>query len=187
MRKIWWLAGFIVLGVLLSAGVLLLVTRPPRGEPIRLLPAPTPAPLLVYVTGKVKQEGLYSLPIGSRMNDAIRAAGGFSENANTQAINLAELLEDGEQVYVPPIMPTSQIGDDTRLVPEINILVDINTATLDQLDTLPEIGPITAQKILDYRNKNGSFKKIEDLLKVDGIGQVTFDRIKDLITVGTSP
>lgn len=183
----WWFAGFIVLGVLLGAGILLLVTRPPRGAPVVLLPAPTTAPITVYVSGSINRPGLYSLAYGSRVNDAIQAAGGFSANANKQAINLAELLQDGEQVSVPPTQPTSEAGDTNRLLLGMNGRLDINTATLEQLDTLPEIGPITAQAIIDYRLANGPFNKIEDLLDVDGIGQLTFDKIKDLITVGTSP
>ena len=183
----WWLAAFIVVGVLLSAGVLLLVTRPPRGEPIVLLPAPTPAPITVYVSGSVNQVGLYALPFGSRVNDAIQAAGGFSGEADSGAINLAAILQDGEQVNVPEIMPTQVGGGALRALPGTNLLVDINTASLEQLDTLPQIGPITAQSIIDYRMANGPFKTVENLLEVDGIGQVTFDKIKGLITVGTSP
>lgn len=184
MNKIWWLAAFIVVGVLLGVGVLLLVTRPPRGEPITLLPAPTPGPITVYVSGGVKQAGLYALPLGSRVNDAIQAAGGFTAEANTQSVNLAEILEDGEQINVPTIM-TNMGG--SGVIPATSTVVDLNTATLDQLDKLPGIGPITAQSIIEYRIANGQFKKIEDLLEVEGIGQATFDKIKDLITVGTPP
>jgi len=92
----WWLAAFIIMGVLLGVGILFLVTRPPRGEPIVLLPAPTPAPITVYISGSVNQPGLYALPTGSRVNDAIQAAGGFTGEANTGVLNLAEILEDGE-------------------------------------------------------------------------------------------
>lgn len=183
----WWLAVFIVVGVLLGAGVILLVTRPPRGEPIKLIPAPTPAPLTVYVSGNVNQAGLYTLPYGSRVNDAIQAAGGFGANADTRAINLAEILTDGGQVNVPGIMPNQANRGGSGSMPESNQLVDINTASLELLDTLPQIGPITAQSIIDYRVANGPFNSIDSLLEVDGIGQVTFDKIKNLITVGTSP
>jgi len=182
-----WLAAFIVVGVLLGAGVLLLVTSPPRGEPIVLLPAPTPAPITVYVSGSVNQAGLYALPFGSRVNDAIQAAGGFNVQADIGAINLAEILQDGEQINVPEIIPIQAGNGVFRSLPGTNLLVDINTATLEELDTLPQIGPITAQSIIDYRVTNGPFATIEDLLEVDGIGQVTFDKIKDLIRVGTYP
>lgn len=187
MNKTWWLAAFLTVGVLLGVGILFLVTRPPRGEPIVLIPAPTPAPITVYVSGNVNQAGLYALPSGSRVNDAILAAGGFTEEANTGGLNLAEILEDGEQINVPGIIspdPTSSVS--RSVIPSL-VIVNINTATLEQLDTLPEIGPKTAQNIIDYRNVNGPFTRIEDIQDVPGIGPVTFDKIMDLITVGTSP
>lgn len=187
MGKYWWLAGFMIVGVLLGAGILLLVTRPPSGEPIELLPPPTEAPIMVYVSGKVLQAGLYALPPGSRVNDAIQAAGGFSGEADTNALNLAEVLQDGQQIEVPDISPTPAFESGARSVTIGSSLVDINSATLEQLDSLPEIGPKTAQNILDYRNLNGPFARIEDILDVPGIGQVTFDKIKNLISAGTSP
>ena len=187
MNKPWWLAGFIIIGVLLGVGILFLVTRPPRGEPVDLLPPPSPAPVVVYVSGEVNKAGLYTLQVGSRVNDAIQAAGGFTSNANTIALNLAEILEDGERITVPgmpSILETASRGG------EINIggdWVDINNASLKELEELPGIGPVTAQKIIDYREVNGPFKKIEDILEVPGIGQATFMKIRDLITVGTPP
>jgi len=188
VNKQWfWLAGFIILGVLLGVGILILVTRPPRGTPITLLPAPSPAPIRVYVSGRVNQAGLYTLPWGSRVNDAIQAAGGFSEDANSGAINLAKVLEDGEQINVPEVITGSASGGSTSASDPSLILVDINIATLEQLDTLPEIGPKTAQEIIDYRNANGPFVGIEDIMNVPGIGQATFDKIKNFIVVGTSP
>jgi competence protein ComEA len=121
------------------------------------------------------------------LNDAIQAAGGFSSMANSSGINLAKLLEDGEQIDVPYLLPTSVPESETRVGSQAPILVDINSATLEQLDTLPEIGPKTAQNIIDYRNANGPFATIEEILDVSGIGPVTFNKIKDLITAGTSP
>ncbi len=185
--KTWWLAAFIIVGVLLAVGVLLLVTRPPRGEPVILLPAPTPAPITVFVSGSVRQAGLYALPYGSRVNDAIQSAGGFSDGADTGSINLAATLQDGEQVEVPARVPTVEGGPIANQNSSSSQLVDINAATLEELDTLPGIGPITAQKIIDYRVANGPFISTDGLLAVDGIGQATFDKIKGLISVGTSP
>ncbi len=187
MNRSWWLVAFIVIGVLLGVGILLLVSRPPRGEPITLLPAPTPAPITVSVGGSVQQEGLYTLPSGSRVNDAILAAGGFSSGADTGAINLAETLTDGEQVDVPAILPTAEVFYLARPTPGSGRLVDINLATLEELDTLPDIGPVTAQRIIDYRTTNGLFTSIDGLLEVSGIGPVTFGKIKGYVTVGTSP
>jgi competence protein ComEA len=187
MNKMWWIGAFIVVGILAGTGVLWLVTRPPRGEPVRLLPAPTPAPIMVYVSGSVMKPGIYTLPYGSRVNDAIQAAGGLNADANSQAINLAEILVDGVQVNVPANQPLSIVGDSTRSITVSSQLININTASLEELDTLPEIGPITAQKIIDYREANGAFKTVEDLLEVEGIGEATFNKVRDLITVGTSP
>jgi competence protein ComEA len=188
MNKQWyWLAGFIIIGVLLGVGVLFLVTRPPRGSPIILLPAPSPAPITVYISGRVNKAGVYALPSGSRVNDAIQAAGGFSEHANSGALNLAKILGDGEQIDVPELITGTLAGGNAKSTDLSFIMVDINTATLEQLDALPEIGPKTAQEIINYRNTNGPFAVIEDIMNVPRIGQATFDKIKSLITVGTSP
>lgn len=116
-------------------GVILLVTRPPRGSPITLLPAPSPAPITIYVSGEVNQAGLYAIPAGSRVNDAIQAAGGFSADANSVALNLAKILVDREQIDVPILITDSITGGSSRSTNPGTILVDINTATLEQLDT----------------------------------------------------
>ncbi len=197
-RTVAWAAAYGVVCGLLGAGILFLVTRPPRGEAVALRPPPTPAPLVVYVTGAIAQPGLYQLQMGSRMADAVEAAGGFTVNANEQAVNLAAPLADGQRIQIPTLLPTpGQSNPLTPLTPQGNSqarstpinpvppgLVNINTATLEELDTLPGIGPITAQKIIDYRESNGPFKKIEDIQNVRDIGPVTFEKIKDLITVG---
>jgi competence protein ComEA len=187
MNKNWWLAAFIVVGILLGAGVLILVTRPPRGSPVTLLPAPTSAPITVYVSGSVNQEGLYSLPAGSRINDAVQAAGGFTNDANSTLINLAGILTDGEQINVPELFFPTTTGTAGTQVDPVGAVVNINTASLEQLDTLPNIGIKTAQDIVDYRNANGPFIKIEDIMNVPGIGQGKYDAMKDQITVGTPP
>ena len=188
MEKRWlWLGAFIIVGILLGTGILILVTRPPRGNPIVLLPAPTAEPITVYVSGKVSQEGIYKLPPGSRVNDAIQVAGGFLDDANSGGLNLAEILEDGEKIDVPGSgIPTTS---GSSIQPEISPagLVDINNASLEQLDSLPEIGPKTAQDIIDYRNTNGPFGSIEAIMDVPGIGQGKFEAIKDLIIAATSP
>src|SRR4030065_1209604 len=115
MTKSWWWSGaLIVVGVLVGGGGLFLVTRPPRGEPVVLLPAPTQAPITVYVSGAVNETGLYSLPARSRGNDAIQIAGGFSGEADTQALNLAKILEDGEQIIVPARSSPAEPGSGSR-------------------------------------------------------------------------
>ncbi|NOY98363.1 MAG: ComEA family DNA-binding protein [Chloroflexi bacterium] len=169
----------IVLGILaglLLAGVLWVVASPPRGEPVALLPPPTQAPLSVYVTGAVLHQGVYDLPQGSRVEDAVEAAGGFLPIADKEHVNLAAALEDGEQVIVPRLEFSNSGADLDR--------VNINTAAAEELDALPGIGPSLAQQIVDYRRQYGSFRKIDDIMGVPGIGPATFDRIKDLITTG---
>jgi competence protein ComEA len=183
------LAGFIL------AGALLLVVRTPSGKPVELMPAPTKTPILVNVIGAVPRPGLYELPEGSRVHNAVDAAGGFLAEADTTAINLAAVLEDGQQLDIPYLdgagttpVPNTTPGS-TRVPGQItpspvsDDLLNINTATVDQLDDLPGIGPTTAQNIVDYRTQHGPFQRIQDLMNVPGIGPATFDRLKDLITV----
>lgn len=169
---------YIVIGVLiglLAAGLLYLTVRAPEGQPVTLLPTPTPKSLIVYVTGAVATPGVYRLPPGSRVTDAVEAAGGFAEGAEQERINLAAPLQDGAQINVPGVPATSRV---------ITQRVNINTATADELDDLPGIGPTAAQSIIEYRLVNGPFQTIWDLQNVPGIGPATFDRIKDYITVG---
>jgi len=184
------MAGFVL------AGVLIFVSRAPAGEPIVLQPAPTEAPIAVHVIGAVPRPGLYEFPEGARVQDAIDAAGGLLAEASTESINLAALLEDGQQLDIPyqdgsapssnaePFdLPTSESATEEPGSNSDEPLIDINTATLEELDSLPGIGPTTAQKIIDYRTEHGPFSAIEEIMDVSGIGPSTFDDIKDLITV----
>jgi competence protein ComEA len=167
----------IVYGILvgfLVAGVIWLVASQPRGEPVTLLPTHTPSVLTVYVSGAVATPGVYRLPDGSRVEAAIQAAGGFVIGAEMERINLAALLEDGQQIDVPGIVSLSHINAGR---------VNINTATVSELNALPGIGPTTAQAIVDYRIQHGPFQIIQDIQKVPGIGPATYDRIKDYITL----
>ncbi|MBN1305554.1 MAG: helix-hairpin-helix domain-containing protein [Anaerolineales bacterium] len=176
----------ILIGALIglaSTGILWLVVGQPRGEPVTLEPPPTKIPLVVYVTGGVPRPGLYSLPEGSRIQDAIEAAGGFIAGADEDSINLAERIEDGQRLDIPVL---EDIESDVGPAPTGEApleLININLATLDELDNLPGIGPTTAQKIIDYREENGEFEKIDDIMEVAGIGPATFEDIKALITV----
>jgi len=201
--KFHWQAALWLIGGLLIGGILYLVISPPRGKAIQLLPPPTPAPIQVHVIGAVIKPGLYYLPTQSRVNDAIDAAGGLQANANTYALNLAAQLQDGEQLVIPTQIPTPnpteielsiQTRSNTEQINpfptenlESNGLININTATQEELETLPGIGPVTAEKIILYRQINGPFTTIEAILDVSGIGPVKFAGIKDLITVGTLP
>jgi competence protein ComEA len=129
---------------------------------------------------------VYALPDGSRVQDAIAAAGGFLAEAEKTQINLAALLIDGEKLDIPfieggsPVLPTPG----PTVVAATTELININTASQSELEILPGIGPTTAQKIIEYREQNGEFVTIEEIINVSGIGPGIYDRIKDLITVG---
>jgi competence protein ComEA len=197
---------------LLVTGALLVVSRRPPGHPVQLLEPPTPLPLRVYVTGGVMQPGVYALPRGSIWQDAINAAGGPTALADLIHVNLAQTIVDGDQIVVPELSPTATprpptstpiptitVGPGTpSLTPfptdtpappnssatNVRTLINLNTATAAELETLPHIGPAIAQRIVDYRTEHGPFQKIADIMNVSGIGPATFDAIKDLITVG---
>jgi competence protein ComEA len=165
---------------LLIGGLVLLIASQPRGAPIELDPIPTVAPITVHVAGSVQTPGVYELPQGSRVKDAVQAAGGLSTEANPTSINLAGLLRDGQQVFVdqkPAVSPTLNPS-------ERQGLVNINTASSIELMTLPGIGETRAQDIIKYRQENNGFQNIEELLNVKGIGQTTFNNLKSLVTTG---
>lgn len=190
-RAAAWLVGLGVLVGMLASGVIWLVGAPPRGAPVRLLPPPTAPPLTVHVTGAVARPGLVSLPAGSRLADALQAAGGVLPEGDDQALNLAAPLVDGQQVLVPSrasaVTESSANTGDIPLVltPGATLTpININIATQAELESLPDIGPVLAQAILAYRSEHGPFKSIEAIQEVDGIGPVIFADIQSLITVG---
>jgi competence protein ComEA len=192
VKNIWREALIVVLG-LLGAGVIFIASSPPRGDPIQLLPPPTPAPIQVYIAGAVNQPGIYALPVNARIYDAIQAAGGFTDNANDQVINLAAFLQDGGQIWVPSTVPdrvsednagSQNASHEQHAQATIVELININTAPQEVLETLPEIGPKTAENIITYRQNEGFFTSIEEIQKVPGIGPATYEAIKDRITVG---
>ncbi len=184
-----WLdiAWGILVGAIL-AGVAVWLALPPRGKAIALQPpppTPTPAPLWVDVEGAVAHPGVYALPQGSRVRDAIQAAGGTTPQALPEALNLAARLQDGMRVYVPfrgTPTPVAQIPTTVPL--STGERININTASAETLETLPHIGPTLAQRIVAYRTQHGPFQSVDDLLAVKGIGPNVLDDIRDLITVG---
>ncbi|MBN1145893.1 MAG: helix-hairpin-helix domain-containing protein [Anaerolineales bacterium] len=193
----WWKVAFGVVCGLLGGGTILLVCSPPRGQAIALSPPPSPAPIAVHVAGAVANPGVFSLEAGSRVRDAIEAAGGLLPEADTQALNLAAFSQDGERLVIPTLPPPTPFALPSRLsmatpaqsgstpasVPGRGNLININTATQAELESLPYIGPALAQRIIEYREANGPFESIEEIIEVYGIGQSTFEKIKDLITV----
>ena len=136
-------------------------------------------PLFVYVCGKVNRPGVYELPSGSRIYEAIESAGGMTEDARVEAINQALLCEDGMQITVP--------GQDDEILQEIKAkekgLINLNTADVATLTTLKGIGETRAEAIVAYREENGLFKAKEDVMNVPGIKQGAYEKIKDSITV----
>jgi competence protein ComEA len=142
-----------------------------------------PAVVLVHVLGAVARPGLYELAEGDRVVDAVAAAGGFTAEADQAGLNLAQVLADAQQVQVPkvgePPAPAAGAGPGSAA----GGLVDLNSADLAALDTLPRVGPSTAQKILDWRESNGPFTSVDDLLAVSGIGEATLEGLRDLVTV----
>ena len=178
--------------ILITAGILIgglirMVSIPPRGAPVVLHPAPTPGPISVHVAGAVGSPGVVEVPRGSRVIDAIAAAGGLAAGADESDINLAAFVEDGMKIEVRPAVaanPTGAVTGSPASTAASTQKVDINTATQAELERLPGIGPTIAGRIIEYREANGPFEKIGDIVRVSGIGPSTFDTIKDLITVG---
>lgn len=184
------LVALVLLGVisgLLGAGILFLVTTPPVGEAIQLLPAPTIPPLVVYVSGAVLTPGVYTLPPGSRVTDALEAAGGLAAQADPERLNLAQVLTDGQKIDVPEVIASNPaepaLGEVTRGIELTSGLININTASQEELESLPEIGPHLAEEIIKYREANGPFESVDELLEVSGIGETTLETIRDLITI----
>ncbi|MEV7395894.1 helix-hairpin-helix domain-containing protein [Aeromicrobium sp. NPDC092404] len=176
----------------------LLSGRPETSEPAAPLAfAETSAPagaakatdpeLIIDVVGKVRKPGIVTLPKGSRVYQAIEAAGGLKGRVDTASLNMARILTDGEQILVglEPVgaAPAPATGGGGSPASGTGATVNLNTATAEQLDTLPGVGPVTAQAILDWREENGRFGSVEDLLDVKGIGDATLAELRDHVSV----
>jgi competence protein ComEA len=175
----------LLLGILIglaAAAAILLVASEPRGEPIQLLPLTTPTEIVIYISGSVVHPGVYHLSPDSRIEQAVAAAGGLAQEADTSQADLARLLYDGDQVYIPrlgePTRVSSATGNILTLPP-----IDINTATVEQLDSLPGIGTVKAQSIVTYRETHGDFSSLDQLLNVPGIGTALLEQIKPYLKV----
>jgi competence protein ComEA len=148
-------------------------------------PAPQPSPvekLVVSVVGKVASPGLVTVPAGSRVADALAAAGGTVAGTDLLGLNLARRLADGEQVAVGVPAPVADAARPGSGAPPAK--VDLNTASPDQLDTLPGVGEVTAKRIVDWRTQHGRFSTVEQLRDVDGIGESKFGKLREQVTVG---
>jgi len=186
MKSILYMISGILFGLFVAA-LVWVTARNPSGEAVTLRPVPTEKPIVVQISGAVPRPGVYALPEGARVQDLISAAGGFLAEADKDFINLARPLEDGERLDIPyafgfsPVLPAAT---EPLAIPASSDLININTAASFELESLPGIGPTTAGKIIAYREENGPFFAIEDIINVSGIGPGTYERIKDLITVG---
>lgn len=141
--------------------------------------------IFIHITGEVEKPGLYQLPEGARVNDGIEKAKA-TEEADLDALNLAQILFDGTKIIVPAKGQELTNGDQVLTITSVNNdgLVNINTANTQELaDKLPGVGPVIGQRIVDYREKNGPFKAKEDIINVSGIGSKTYENIKDIIFV----
>jgi competence protein ComEA len=183
--------AFAVVIVMIAGAAILLILGQPQAVEITInppeptltpKPTQTPEPILVYVTGEVNNpETMLTLLFGSRVSDAIDAAGGLTENADIERVNLAAIARDGDQIHVPAIGDDESV-ETTLATPSGGEVVYLNSATLEELQTLPGIGTTTAQAILDYREENGAFAGLEDLDNVPGIGPSTLENIAALVS-----
>ncbi|MHB1017335.1 MAG: ComEA family DNA-binding protein [Coriobacteriia bacterium] len=154
-----------------------------------------PAVAVVHVAGAILRPGVYSLPVGSRVSDAVAAAGGALGSAAPDAVNLARIVADGERIYIPTQEEAegapgeigasgSWSGEPAAGGATADGTIDVNRATATELEELPGVGPATAQKIIDDREANGPFSKPEDLMRVPGIGAKKFETMREQVSVG---
>ena len=177
-RYRWWLVGIPLAALLIGIGYLINeISEDPAPLEIRNSAAPGDgSSIAVYVTGAVANPGVYTVPARSRLVDAIQAAGGHTSEANLEAVNLARLLHDEDQVAVP------RMGEEASGA-EGN-LININSAPLELLDTLPGIGPVRAQNIVESRKSAGPFLSTDELINRDLIPRSVYDQIESLVTAG---
>lgn len=185
--------AFIFVGLTIVAGIaMLLSTRPtpvqivvnPPQPTATALPTETPGPLMIYITGEVANpQTTVSLPAGSRVQDAVEAAGGATENADLSLVNMAAILRDGDQVNVPALAQSGETTSADTPLPTSSggEIINVNTATLEELDSLPGIGPSLAEDIILHRETEGAFASLDDLDLVPGIGPSILENLRDLI------
>jgi competence protein ComEA len=198
----WWLAAGRPKAMPITAtGPAPTVSAGPASSPVSVTSSPvpslsgasTPAPgstasggaVVVDVAGKVRRPGVYTLPSGARVYEALRAAGGVRHGANTLSLNLAAVLQDGQQIVVGApdgaVAPMPVTGSEGASSPAV--LVNLNTATLEELESLPGVGPVLGQNILDWRSAHQQFTSVDQLSDVTGIGDVRLAQLRPLVTV----
>jgi competence protein ComEA len=166
---------------LLSAALILIGNGRLEGRSILLKPPADPPGLRVSVQGAVRAPGLYHLAPGSIVEDAVFAAGGFLTGADPSRLNLAAPLTNGQELKIPFQIPTPLPGIPSPASTPAGQKINLNTATLSELDSLPGIGPVLAQRIIDYRQTYGPFQSVDDLLRVKGIGSALLENIRNLV------
>ena len=152
------------------------------GNALSELPQVRSKPLIIHISGAIKKEGVFRLPPGSRVLDAVNAAGGFLPGADISSVNLAEELKDGGKMIIPSKKPSDNIGP-ANSGSQGNCSININTAGEDELTKIPGVGKVTAQKIVEYRKKNGRFLAADDLKKIGGIGDKKLEKMREYIVV----
>lgn len=190
MKNLSWVVIGILIG-LFAAAALLLITGQPRGTQVVILPTNTPPPVVIYIDGDVRQPGVYRMLPGSRIIDVIKAAGGFKSGAQYSHLNLAQVVTDGLHIQVgaditdapTPMLIISDSGLANSLLSPVFEPLDLNTATAEELATLPGIGPTLASNIVEFRNINGDFETVEDLGNVPGVSTALLNSVLDYITV----
>ena len=178
------LLGAIALALALALGNRLLRDADSASVAPAPVAAAKPAPaaqVVVDVVGAVRRAGLYHLPTGSRIADAVARAGGATKKADLALVNLAAPVADGTQIVVPARAPAATPGSGAAGPTAPAGPVHLNAATLEDLDALPGVGPVTAQKILDYRQQHGAFASVDELDAIPGIGPKRLDQLRDLV------
>lgn len=190
-QKSYIVAFSLLVVAIIFGAVVLFATRPEGVEIVIIPPEPTLTPpptathepITVYITGAVlTPQATISLPYGSRVQDALDAVGGVTADADLDRINVVGILRDGDQVHVFSIAQESTTQNITPATPSGGGIVYINIATLEELDSLPGIGPAIAQRIIDYREANGAFTSFDDLMDVSGIGEGTVSNLEGLVS-----
>jgi competence protein ComEA len=175
------IGGLFVAGrFFVASGTATVEQSPPAAGEIE---AVAPARLVVHVVGAVRRPGLYRLEHGARIADAVRRAGGATRRADLSLVNLAAQVSDGTQVVVPrrAVVEAGATASEGESVEAAGGPVHLNTASLEQLDSLPGVGPVTAQKILDYRQQHGAFSSVDDLDAIPGIGPARLEQLRSLV------
>jgi len=180
-----------VLGILVVAAFVKFLI--PVNNPVTIEQNAQSREIVVYITGAVQNPGLLKLPLDARLDDALRLAG-LSPEADVEALNPAQKLKDGQKIIVPFVRDDTSVegtaassgnaSETAQQSAKTNGKININTAGLAELDSIPGIGPVLAQRIIDYREQNGFFSSPEEIQNVSGIGTKTYEKMADYITVG---